>query len=298
MIKAPDFEEIIESFENLTSLNCALICDLKTENIVWRKIFVKKDGHRNSFCQYIKPALPFDICGQHCRTRLLKKSEKIREPYISECPFGVIELIVPFFIHEKLTANICCGQIAKFKENTKELQYVYNKVKYYDENKIINKKKIYRLIRKFSWQENPALMRHGTLLFFAVSYIADYMNDTLYEQKIKFLKNEKIQKAVTLIQQSRSSGITAESIAEKVGLSSDYFSKLFKKVTGNNFIDFIIGLKISKAKELLKNTTLPVIQIASEIGYTRHSFFTRQFSRIMGITPTDYRKLIGYSKKK
>lgn len=69
------------------------------------------------------------------------------------------------------------------------------------------------------------------------------------------------------------------------------FSKYFKDNFGQNVMDYTIHMRIEKAKELLKETNLPLKVIAEQVGYYNMSSFTRRFKLNQGITPGDYRKI-------
>ena len=66
---------------------------------------------------------------------------------------------------------------------------------------------------------------------------------------------------------------------------SDYFSYFFKKVTNEKFQDYFAKMRIKKAKELLKNTNLGVVDIASQCGFNNMSNFYRLFQKYNGTRP-------------
>ena len=74
-------------------------------------------------------------------------------------------------------------------------------------------------------------------------------------------------------------------------LSPAYFSKLFKSVEGVNYIDYLTQVRMDRAKELLKNTDKPINAIALETGYVNEKYFRKLFKKMVGIKPSEYRKL-------
>lgn len=83
--------------------------------------------------------------------------------------------------------------------------------------------------------------------------------------------------------------ISLESISEKFYLSQYYFSRIFKRKTGSNLIDYIVGQKIEKAKQLLENPKIKVYEISQMVGYQSNRYFTKVFKAHTGYTPTEYR---------
>lgn len=75
-----------------------------------------------------------------------------------------------------------------------------------------------------------------------------------------------------------------------VSMNPSYFSTLFKKKTGMNFISFLQNVRIEKAKELLVNTNLKLYEVSESVGIANDKYFCRLFKTCTGMTPTDYRK--------
>ncbi len=84
--------------------------------------------------------------------------------------------------------------------------------------------------------------------------------------------------------------ISLDDIAAQVNISPQYFSKLIKKNTGFNFIDWLSMLRVKKAKELLTNSNLTVKEVCFMVGYKDPNYFSRIFKKRIGITPSEYIK--------
>ena len=106
----------------------------------------------------------------------------------------------------------------------------------------------------------------------------------------KYKKDSGVMKQVyEYINRQYSREITLSMAAQEVGLSSQYFSKLFKEEYGVNFIDYITDKRIEHAKALLKSTNNGIKEISAMVGYTDINYFCRIFKKITGITPKQYR---------
>lgn len=78
-------------------------------------------------------------------------------------------------------------------------------------------------------------------------------------------------------------------LAEAAGYSPFHFSRLFKKATGLSPSRYLIGLRMERARQLLRETTLSIIEVGLEVGYTNPSHFAQLFRREVGSAPGDYR---------
>jgi len=83
--------------------------------------------------------------------------------------------------------------------------------------------------------------------------------------------------------------ITEQEAAAFSHLSYSYFSRMFKKIMGKSFSQFITGVRIDAAKKHLLNDSLTVTEIAEEIGFSSASHLIASFKRETGLTPHQYR---------
>ncbi|MDE7341451.1 MAG: AraC family transcriptional regulator [Lachnospiraceae bacterium] len=82
-----------------------------------------------------------------------------------------------------------------------------------------------------------------------------------------------------------------EETARQANISSSYLSKIFINHLQTSFSDFVINEKITFAQKLLADSELSMTEIASEAGFSSHSYFSDSFKRNTGMTPMQFRKL-------
>ena len=87
--------------------------------------------------------------------------------------------------------------------------------------------------------------------------------------------------------------LTLEQIAERVHLNASYLSIVFKKETGQNFSDYLTAYRIEMAKGMLRQGDMSIAAISEAVGYADSKYFSRIFTRLVGIKPSAYRTLHG-----
>ena len=82
--------------------------------------------------------------------------------------------------------------------------------------------------------------------------------------------------------------LSLEEVARMVNTSPYYFSRIFKEETGKNFVEYLTGVRMERAKELLKEGRCSIKEICCMTGYSEPNYFSRTFKKNVGITPTEY----------
>ena len=98
-----------------------------------------------------------------------------------------------------------------------------------------------------------------------------------------------ITKARQFIREHHTDDLSLGQVAAAVHTSIFYFCKLFRKVTGTTFTEFVSRTRIEKAKNLLLNPNLRISEIAYEVGFQSLTHFNRVFKKVAGESPTEYR---------
>lgn len=111
------------------------------------------------------------------------------------------------------------------------------------------------------------------------------------EQQQKELASRPIRMAKKYINDHIRENVSLDLVSKEVGLNPAYFSTVFKKETGQNFMEYVTAVRMETARTLLTRSGRDVIDIACEVGYADVKYFSRLFKKHTSLTPTEYRKL-------
>jgi AraC-like DNA-binding protein/ligand-binding sensor protein len=212
------------------------------------------------------------------------------EPCTMTCPSGLCDTAVPVRLGDRLVGFLQTGQV--FRKKPTEAQF----------------DRTAKLIEEWGIQIDKMRMKEA---YFATRVVPPKQHDSvvkllsIFAQHLAILSNQVIvqhenaeppviTRAKEFINEHQTEDLRLGQVAKAVHTSTFYFCKMFKKVTGINFTDYLSRVRIEKAKNLLLNPNLRVSEIAFEVGFQSLTHFNRVFKKILGQSPTEYRgQLVG-----
>lgn len=142
--------------------------------------------------------------------------------------------------------------------------------------------------------ERLDLLRRAETLEQLASYLFTQLEEIgkplLPKQTDNGYGGEMIANALKYMADHYTENLTLQSVADNVHLSKSYFSLLFKKQTGRNFIDYLIELRIREAKRLLAENDSRIYDVAAGAGFNDVKYFSKVFKKETGLTPLEYRE--------
>lgn len=99
-----------------------------------------------------------------------------------------------------------------------------------------------------------------------------------------------IKESIEFINQHYEDDLTLGQMAELAGVSYHHFSRTFKKVSNHNFKEYLTLIRTHKARQLLKDTQIPITEISQICGFREHKHLIFAFNKYCSMTPTEFRK--------
>lgn len=142
---------------------------------------------------------------------------------------------------------------------------------------------------------------------FALAYTKEYMRYTsaclqlflaslLYLEPYRSIrrfanrKSSFVGKVIRYMQENLHHNLSLEQLSASFNYSPSHFSMLFQRETGISPISYLVKLKIQKACQYIERSDLKLQDISAALGFEDPTYFSRSFSRIMGMSPSEYRK--------
>lgn len=119
-----------------------------------------------------------------------------------------------------------------------------------------------------------------------ISFKLDYQKFNYPDEKHK-----NISRVATYISTNYQKNLSLSFLADKYNYSQAYLSRIFKEVTGFNFVEYKNNVRIKEASKLLQQSNLSVTEIASQVGFNNITHFGRVFKEFTGLSPLEYRKV-------
>ncbi len=125
----------------------------------------------------------------------------------------------------------------------------------------------------------------------AVHLLRHYTTTNLFIRDYsRRLSSHQMQRLTAFILDHLNQNLSLEILAEQVGFSPYHFARLFRQTTGESPHQFVLRHRLEVAQRLLKETDLPLTQLALQVGFPNQSHFTQAFKRHLGVTPLVYRQ--------
>lgn len=240
------------------------------------------------FCQHIRKMAEFYPLCQQCDRCGGLESFKTKQVSCYRCHAGLVDFSIPIVINNSMVGFLACGQARV--ENSMLLPSILP-----TENNI---ERISRL--NDLWQEVPVMeqIKVDAAAHLLNTIVENYLSkeyniqvvrginaSSPSEEPISDAQRARMDKIVKYIHDNFAEDLTLEKVANVANFSSCYFSRFFKRVSGEGFSAYLNRVRLNESRYLLENTQWSVEKISRSVGYNDSAYFVRVFKKHYGVSP-------------
>lgn len=129
------------------------------------------------------------------------------------------------------------------------------------------------------------------ILELLLTFAREYEQSPTHEasEKVYDKYRDLVQQSIRYVDEHYNEALTLDTICKISMVSKTYFCYLFKLLTQQTFIEYLMDRRIDKSMELLRKTDISIITVAQMVGFNDSTHFSRTFKRLKGISPREYR---------
>ncbi|MBN1865233.1 MAG: PocR ligand-binding domain-containing protein [Victivallales bacterium] len=250
-------------------------------------------SHFGEFCRIVKANRSGRGCGGYDSHMTVKKSAEIGKPFVNVCHAGLGEVVFPVYGYNKIhIATVFIGQVITSEIDGMGFPEIVRRV----HDLGVDERKLLAAYHRLPRMGREKLLRIGTMADLAIRGLGSVMDFETFEHQVMLNQYPVIQQALRMITPNPHN-LSEGQIADSLNLHQSYFSRLFKKVMKCNFQTYVTMKKIQRAKNMLHHSSSSIMRISESCGFSRQSYFTLNFKKITGMTPSEYRRIRRQSDK-
>jgi AraC-like DNA-binding protein len=277
LVESPTFRDYERAFTETTGLPVTLR-PVET----WQLPLHGKRGE-NPFCAMMAENSRTCAACLQMQERLAQSAWN--EPCTMNCAYGLDETAVPVKLGTETIGFLQTGQVMRQKPTTAGFRRAVGQAEKLGVD--LNNQRA----REAYFQTPVVSQKKIDSVSNLLSIFAEHLSMKSNQIAVQTANTEPpiITRARRYIAEHHTEDISLGQVAQAVHASIFYFCKLFKKVTGINFTEYVSRVRIERAKNLLLNPNLRVSEIAYEVGFQSLTHFNRVFKKLAGQSPTEYR---------
>jgi AraC-like DNA-binding protein len=276
--KSAVFSEYHRAFGNTTGLPLTL------RAVEGWQLAHQGEERQNGFCALMSQA-------NHTCAACLRLQQRVCDgvngvPCTLRCAFGLNESAVGVKIGKEIIAYLQTGQVFFTPPKPQQTESALNQIEAWGLN--VDRQEAARHYNETPVVQPDEYQATIRLLQFFADQLGALANQILLKQNDA--EPAQIKRARQFIEANFQEDLSLAIVARQANMSSFYFCKKFKQVTGVNFNRFVSGVRVEKAKNLLLNPNYRVSEIAFDVGFQSLTHFNRVFKNVAGQSPTEYRR--------
>jgi len=245
-------------------------------------------AHRTRFCEVVKANKKMRSCGGYDGVKMVALAKTHHTAFVNVCHAGVAEVIAPIWLQGQHVATVFCGQAITERVAQGGFEEVRRRV----EPLGVDLDALRAAYEKLPMLRTAQMRDIGDIAQTVVTHTLESISDSALESAAILRAHPGMERAAGYMREHCAEDLRVGDLARLAGMSAGHFCRLFRRLLGTTFKQYVTELRIRRAQQLLVDTSLRVIEIALLVGYSRHSYFTRRFRQIVGVTPQEFRARI------
>lgn len=143
--------------------------------------------------------------------------------------------------------------------------------------------------RSTGWREMIGSLVNQLAVYLLRTHINVHRSDEIELSRVGMV-DRRLRRAIEFMHDNCGRELGLNEIAAAAYLSEFHFARLFKKLTGATPHAYLAGLRIERARRLLAESDLPIVEVGATVGYASQSHFTKVFREATGMTPRAFRQ--------
>lgn len=289
----------IESWEKLQS-SISESTGMAIVTVDYRGIPVTEHSGCREFCKRVREDETLGRYCQKCDARGSLEGVIAQKPFVYKCHFSIVDIAIPIIVEGNYLGAVMAGQLQL--QETNEALRPEQILNIDDAQLQSTKEKLEEYYKQIPTYTSEQLERMVTMLYHVCDFFAKEQplkekasittsRSCLDEKKlsIPMVSNQIIAQAIDYIYSVENQAISLTDVAKHCHVSAPYLSRLFTKEVGETYSAFVTKMKITYAKEVLKDTNMSVVEISDKLGFSEPGYFIKIFKKYTHVTPMSYR---------
>jgi AraC-like DNA-binding protein len=274
-----EFAEFAVLFQNFTGISSG-IYDAEGRQI--KTVFTAAD--ESPLCRIIYSTPEGAARCEACNRANFAEAAHTRRACRYICHAGLIDVAAPIFLDGRHVATISCGQLLPAPPSVRGFGRIMRNLR----GLPLPKEALRKAYFSAPYLDSGKIDAAVKMLTFFAEYLGRMgltlkaMADRLERTEVVFARRH--------VEEHFRDHLSVEDVAKKTGLSPCHFSTVFRKATGQTFVEHVQRRRVEEAKSLLSGTPKPVTDICFLCGFTNLTHFNRVFRRWTGLSPRQYRQ--------
>lgn len=270
-LNQPELESLMKDFYVLTGIKMVVFDNEYHELLAY-------PDTNCAFCQYMKDNIDTRRLCEHSDRRSFKICQKQGKLIIYHCHAGLIEATAPLIDNHVVIGYLMFGQISDVgsKKALKSL------IKSTLLSTNLSEADFSYYTEDISLKSNEQIQAAAKIMEACTFYV-------MFKETISVQRQNIITNMNSYLNNHLHEDLNVGTITHELGISKSKLYQICDSYLGCGIAEYIKNLRIERAKDLLKNTDLPIIQIAEDTGFSDYNYFCRVFKKEAGIPAKKYR---------